>query len=262
MLFRSECRAALGERPGSAAECASGFLVDGVCCKTESCAPCYTCDAEKKETPEYPGQCGAIRAGKDPYSQCNEDATATCGLNGACDGSGRCQKYKRGTGCGTFLCVSGNRVTGRICPGVGMCAEDPVGVECTPYACLTNLGCAAKCTTNAECAPLHRCVDQRCIPDQGTICEDPRTLVSAAGVRTDCAPYRCDGAACRTACETNSDCADDADCTSNQKCVPFIAEPNIASGCRASRGRGDSGYGLVALAAAAVLRARRRRARR
>ena len=47
-----ECRSKLGEPAARPADCASGFLVDGVCCESSACGTCQTCDAAKKEEEE------------------------------------------------------------------------------------------------------------------------------------------------------------------------------------------------------------------
>lgn len=234
----AECKAALGVAATNAIDCASGFLVDGVCCESAACGLCDTCDIAKKEIVELPGRCGAARAGSDPRSDCTDEGSTTCGANGACNGRGACELYKPGTGCGTSVCV-GSRATGQICSGSGRCDVNPRGIECAPFACRENAGCLQACASKEECAPLHRCENGACVVDQGVTCEDARTLLSATGERVDCGDYRCEGGACRTTCVTSSDCNGSADCSSGGRCVPFIERPVSSSGCAVGSAGGD-----------------------
>ena len=77
---------------GGAAECASGFCVDGVCCETACSGTCHSC-----ALPGSPGRCLTVAADNvDPRGECKDNGAAACGTNGKCDGTGSCEKYAVG----------------------------------------------------------------------------------------------------------------------------------------------------------------------
>jgi hypothetical protein len=85
----------LGQACGAGAECASGQCVDGVCCSTPSCGPCFTCNL-----PGAAGSCKPVLAGApEPHGLCTVQPVSTCGLNGTCNGNGACASYPNGTLC-------------------------------------------------------------------------------------------------------------------------------------------------------------------
>ena len=164
-----ECRGALGVpaiRPG---DCASGYVVDGVCCASATCGTCTACNVALKERDEVPGICTATRDGTDPRNECSDEGAASCGTNGACDGNNRCAFYGAGTTCG----VAGEK----RCSGAGRCLEasgascdgdhtviapDGTRTDCGAFKCAgsaCNSTCSSEndCAGTADCTPDHVC---------------------------------------------------------------------------------------------------------
>jgi MYXO-CTERM domain-containing protein len=84
----------------TAATCASGLCVDGICCATAGCTgPCMACNVRGSE-----GTCVQAQAGT--------EVAGSCSNGQACDGSGTC-KSKNGqactaaSGCASGFCVDG-----------------------------------------------------------------------------------------------------------------------------------------------------------
>ena len=66
----------------------TGFCTEGVCCDSACTSTCWTCAAQGNV-----GSCIPADTGTDPRNQCPEDGVASCGRDGACDGSGACRRY-------------------------------------------------------------------------------------------------------------------------------------------------------------------------
>ena len=245
-----ECKAALGMAAPTASACASGSLVDGVCCATESCGPCQTCDIAAAESGITLGTCNFARAGTDPHDSCPNDGPLTCARDGMCDGRGACRNYKQGTACGSVTCID-NRATGRVCNGLGVCDDSARGSSCDAYACDMTLGCPSTCADNTQCAQLYKCEAGTCVAERGAACDGAHTVTAPNGSLKDCTPYRCEGATCRATCRSKNDCTDDADCTPGGECVTFTGlRSSDSGGCSV---RGDAhGTGATFAAAAAV----------
>ena len=87
-----------------AAECASGFCVDGRCCNTACTATCQACSAAKKGAGAN-GTCGSIIANTDPDNECTTE----------CNGSGACE-LANGSACSLAAqCQSGFCADGVCC---------------------------------------------------------------------------------------------------------------------------------------------------
>lgn len=166
------CKAVLGSAASTAADCASGYLVDGVCCEVPGCAPCLSCNAADHETLDNGGRCAAQRAGLDRNEQCAAQETSTCGTDGTCDGRGACRLHPAGVSCGD------DGAEARQCSGTGECrvvssyCEDqgtlrlPNGerASCGAYACVDN-ACVSQCASIGDCAPGAICTQSgECIP--------------------------------------------------------------------------------------------------
>jgi hypothetical protein len=81
-------------------ECATGFCADGLCCNVACQGSCVSC-----ALPGRSGTCWPIDAGApDPRGICQDQGTATCGMNGKCDGNGGCARYPPGTPCAGAVC--------------------------------------------------------------------------------------------------------------------------------------------------------------
>jgi hypothetical protein len=101
----------LGQPCDRGAQCASGFCVDGVCCANACAGPCRSCTSGAQ-----PGMCKITAAGAgDPRQLCKTDPSASCGVNGTCDGQGNCALSPSGTVCAPASLLRGQR---RPPPGV------------------------------------------------------------------------------------------------------------------------------------------------
>ena len=177
-----------GQTCDTAAECASNFCVDRVCCENACSGACLSC-----ALPSSPGRCVAVAAGNtDPRGVCqDEKATSPCGNNGRCDGSGSCQKYPVGTQCADESCASNVYTPPSTCNASGQCVA-PDALPCRPYVC-NGSKCFNACTTDAQCLkPPNSCVLNSCgLKDDGASC-------TAA---SECSSNFCEqGICCHTAC--------------------------------------------------------------
>lgn len=261
-----ECKSANGATAASASECASGFLVDGVCCDQACDGTCLACRADLKESGAMSGGCASAKAGLDVRSACAASVRETCGTDGVCDGHGACRKYVPGTGCGASACID-NRATGKLCDGAGQCADSAEGVPCGIYACRAGVGCLSSCTSNTDCGPRAHCdANGQCAADEGATCIDDHTLRSPTGIATSCGKYKCEGAQCKTSCARVEDCVYPAQCSAAFRCEafqPFQAEPVSGCTCAAHPTRAPWVAGMFAAGFALMIsRARRSRARR
>ncbi len=260
-----ECKAAPGVAAASAAECATGFLVDGVCCDTACNGSCVACRADLKETNVRSGYCDVARAGTDPHDHCAASDVTACGYDGTCDGRGACRLYRPGVACGASACVD-DRATGNVCNGLGACLLSSQGVSCSGYACRMPGGCLDACKDDGECANTHRCQTGACVAREGASCDGEHTLVAPDKQQRDCAPYRCAGGACLEKCASVTDCVSPAACNAAGLCelTPPVQQFDGCAVTRSSSPReAVSAFGLawgaVFLRARGAKRERRRR---
>jgi hypothetical protein len=110
-------------------DCPSGYCVDSVCCATACQGPCLSC-----ALPGRLGTCSPIGADQsDPRGLCVDQGAASCGQTGACDGSGRCARYRAGVTCAPSSCSNKIFTMASVCDGLGTCT--PGGrVSCPPYS--------------------------------------------------------------------------------------------------------------------------------
>lgn len=255
----ARCRIANGFPTSSQAECASGFLADGVCCETDGCDACQTCNAADKERNEFPGRCGAAKAGTDPKDNCAAEADNSCGRTGTCDGRGACTLQRVALRCGSATC-DGNRASGQLCDGAGTCALDVEGKDCAPYVC-GNGSCGESCTTDEQCVSTHRCEAGKCVQRQSARCIDERTVETPDGTRQTCGKYQCRDTACLTSCENLNDCVFPNQCNDTKECVAFnpATNPNDGGGCSTSGKNGSRGNAFALFAVGVVVASGRRR---
>jgi hypothetical protein len=158
-----------------AAQCASGFCVDGVCCGTACDGACQSCS----QTGEV-GTCS-------PVKNATDDA---CRSGSTCDGAGACRKD-----------------LGRSCAASADCASGSCvdGVCCATTACATCQACAVP-GFEGRCAPVGRFVDHaectdknscngqgECRSKNGSTCSKAADCVSLNCVDDVCCSEACDG---------------------------------------------------------------------
>ena len=190
-----------GKAPGqtcsSAGECGCGFCVDGVCCGTACTGSCYSCN-QAYTGGVASGECAPVAAGLN-WSDCTAQATATCGLNGKCDGSGACQLYNNTTECGASGCSGGDAVGPQYCSGDGSCQPGTLADECNEYACESG-ACRTNCFDDGDCASGYRCYLNRL--GGGNTCTDKLLIGEACSQDSQCASGECvDGYCCESGCE-------------------------------------------------------------
>ncbi|MCC6217547.1 MAG: hypothetical protein IT376_22000 [Polyangiaceae bacterium] len=190
-------RQANGAACSTGTQCTSGSCVDGVCCDTACTGACQACTTAKKGSGAN-GQCGAVSAGSDPDAECAQASPSTCAQNGACDGSGACQKYSAGTSCGATTCTAGSgglpdQQSGASCDGFGACLPANV-TSCGRYRCAGS-ACGTTCNVDGECIGSAFC------DTTSHTCVDKRATGAACGAAGQCASGFCvDGVCCGQAC--------------------------------------------------------------
>jgi hypothetical protein len=158
-----------GKQCTTGASCASGFCVDGVCCNAGCNGLCQACTNVR--TGAANGVCAPIRPGTDPDNECTQQAAATCGTNGFCDGSGACQLYAAGTQCAAPFCQGTVAVGPATCNGLGTCPAQ-VSTNCAPYNCSAG-ACRTTCGTNTDCVSGYVCSGGACVAQQSACVGPP-----------------------------------------------------------------------------------------
>jgi hypothetical protein len=169
-------------------ECQSGFCVDGFCCQNACTGTCVTCARPGSE-----GRCTMEEQGKDRHEKCNDEGATSCGLDGACDGAGACERYPVGFKCKEAVCNAGELTQVSRCDDAGKCIT-PEPVNCKPFVCSgTDLVCLTQCTEDRQCGTPNTCSsDGRCC-EKG-VCGQP--LGSPCQLGGDCASGFCAGGTC------------------------------------------------------------------
>jgi len=245
-----------GEVCAQANECQSDRCVDGFCCNSDCLGQCEACDVENSE-----GVCVQVPSGAPHGSRvaCDGAGTAcegSCGTNPAkCD-------YAQ-VACGDSTCQAGVQTAG-ICSTVtdGECTL--TDTPCGAFACdPTGEVCFSSCIDTEQCADGAICrSDGTCAAVSSTECDDS-ILVEPNGNSIDCAPFRCDGAACLTRCVSVDDCVEGKVCDGAGACVDPPPDPAPPEDCAyrpidPSRSGGRGAWALLGLGLLA-LRARHRR---
>ncbi|HET6285045.1 MAG TPA: PA14 domain-containing protein [Polyangia bacterium] len=161
-----ETRPPLGQPCQMAAECATNFCVDGVCCDTACNGPCESCGAVGNE-----GVCRLLEAGTDPKDACPDDGAMTCGRDGMCDGAGACRLYGKSTVCRPGGC-GGSSTFAAHCSGSGACVS-AVLTSCYPYTCGSTTACRTMCTTATDCVSPSACFLGTCGGITGVYFDNP-----------------------------------------------------------------------------------------
>jgi hypothetical protein len=216
-----------GTACASAAQCASGHCVDGVCCDAACDGACRACSAAKKGQ-GADGACDVVVADSDPDGECPADPgfPASCGPDGECDGTGQCRAFaKTSVSCGTTTCQS-NDVSGLLCNGAGQCLTSTT--SCEPYRCVAS-GCGTSCASDGECAPGAFCTSQGTCAfknPNGSDCDQSKECTSG---------FCADGFCCESVCAGQCEACNVA--PNQGACLPVSGAP------RESRPQcaGDSG---------------------
>jgi hypothetical protein len=182
---RDQQLAAIGATCSVSGDCASGHCFDGVCCQQDCSGACHSC-----ALPGNVGTCTLADVGTDPRSDCPDEGSASCGMDGTCDGSGACRKYPTGIVCKQPSCGGSTLTLAFRCTG-GACTPTS-GQPCDPYICSDAMSCANTCTTNADCTPPNICNNGSC---------GKRGLGRVCTTNDDCNSGICQqGVCCSTAC--------------------------------------------------------------
>ena len=180
----------VGQPAAQPNECQTGFASDGVCCDSPCGGTCTACSASKKGT-GVDGVCGPIKVGTDPDSECAAQGAASCGTNGACDGSGACGLHAAGTVCSAASCVGSTLVQPSLCDGGGTCVPGGA-VSCDPAGCAGG-ACLSGCATDPDCVGTAYCTGGNCAPQKpiGQPAAQPNECLSG---------HVADGVCCNTSC--------------------------------------------------------------
>lgn len=170
----------------TAADCHSGFCVDGVCCESACTGQCQACDVAGAE-----GTCAPLTGA--PHGDRPACATDGSACGGTCDGvlTTACVYPGAETACRAPACVDGTGILAGFCVGDGACP--PIQTQnCAPYVCGPE-ACLGDCTVDADCADGNWCSSGICVPElpPGATC----------GGDHQCGSGHCvDGVCCDTAC--------------------------------------------------------------
>ncbi|MFT3771994.1 MAG: hypothetical protein QM820_41840 [Minicystis sp.] len=153
-----------GKKCSTAADCASGFCVDGVCCSTACNSACQACSAAKKLSGVSDGICGSAKNNVvDPRGLCMTTAQATCGTDGLCS-QGACRKWPTTTVCAGASCAGSTLTAAKTCDGQGACSGGG-----TTMACAGGLVCSNATACYASCLVGGVPDDTKCVT--GTLCD-------------------------------------------------------------------------------------------
>lgn len=183
-----------GAACASAAECGSGFCVDGVCCESACDGQCEACDG-----PNGLGVCAPVRgAPRGNRPSCTSDGSP-CG--GACDGKNAdgCS-YPSGTVCSPGGCQDGQEggegvaIVESICNGSGRCPT-PRQQSCGAAGCdAADKLCAGDCADGSPCPSGQYCSAGVCVSREatGTACQSDQQCASGFCVDGYCCSSACD----------------------------------------------------------------------
>jgi hypothetical protein len=208
---------------GAAAECDSGFCIDGYCCETlcdifDPANKCRACNVPGSE-----GRCVFAEDGTDPRGLCDGSDATTCGQDGLCDGRGNCRLWGAGTLCGPGACVNNAVTAPPACDGAGRCVPDATSTPCDPYAC-EGMACDTTCTASGGCAPGATCSFNQC--------NMKSALGAACASAGECASGLCEkGVCCSTAC--SAPCLSCALPGARGLCLPIPAGTDPLNECAA-----------------------------
>ncbi|MGZ5967888.1 MAG: Kelch repeat-containing protein [Polyangiales bacterium] len=145
----------------TAAECQSGFCVDGVCCDQKCDQKCHSCSL-----PSSPGKCTVEPLGLDLRAECGAARACT----GTCGGDGTCIDARAGATCAATHCTGRSTGVGPVaCVAEKVACDESAAIpfDCGPYVCEPAFGaCRSFCTDSSQCADGYTCdvPSQHCQP--------------------------------------------------------------------------------------------------
>lgn len=260
-------------------QCVSNHCVDGLCCDLACEGQCQACDL-----PGFPGKCTAF--GTETSQEQPHPNTGGTKPRVACDGvvggtTTACSGYCVGTTDPIHCQDPGptKTLTGTTCADVAGAASTLTSYPCNSkggntqatsdcggFLCADATTCRTACAADTECLPDWVCTDKACQPLTGALCDGGNILrrPAAQGGNVPCADhYTCPAlaTACRTDCDSVTDCTDGLVCNNDRKCVERPAAAVLASCTTGQPGRSSGGplswaFGLATLAALAIFRRR------
>lgn len=235
-----------GQQAATANLCASGWLVDGVCCATACSGACDVCTAALGSTAD--GTCAPAKAGSAgnpacgsgiacngtqgscPGTSCTSDSACTSGFY--CGSGGTCQPQKtQGTACNTAAGSDCLAAGCRECASGDSCVD---GVCCGSASCATCEACAATLQvssgTNGTCSPALADSNPHGACDAGSTCNGASSCglengqPSTSG--TACVSgFVADGVCCDQTCQgTCHVCTADAGATKTGTCTTLVCD--------------------------------------
>jgi hypothetical protein len=169
-------------------QCATGHCTaEHVCCDSACGSQCQSCLAANTGTRD--GQCAAVKAGLDPFDQCQADPTSSCLKDGSCDGLGGCRQYAQGTACRSARCMDGagesTETSAATCNGGGSCVDSAPSRSCGLYVC-GGTSCKKTCASSSECLGANYC-------DPASHCSPQKSFGTVCGRADECASGICGG---------------------------------------------------------------------
>ncbi len=188
-----------------ATQCTSGNCTEGVCCNT-TCTDASNGTCQSCKVSGHVGTCTPVaNGGSDPKSRCTATASTSCGLDGACDGTGKCRNWSTSTACRNQSCAGITQTNAATCNGTGACSAVTTK-SCDPYGCNGTTACKTTCISSADCNNVT-------CNTQTNKCGDKLAAGQACGAGTDCSSGFCalttagNGVCCNTACNTPASCS-------------------------------------------------------
>jgi MYXO-CTERM domain-containing protein len=161
---------------------------DAFCCDAACDRACESCLEQFTGQPD--GTCAPVTSGQAPPSGgCVQEAEATCGLTGLCDGAGECANYGAETTCSAPSCSEGIVTPAGTCNGSGSCTtgED---LTCDPYLTCDADACATACVSTNDCVDGFVCNGGACVePVEGTDGDADEGCCASAPAHSPATPW-------------------------------------------------------------------------
>jgi hypothetical protein len=241
-----------GATCATAADCTSGFCVDGVCCESKCDGVCESCNGTNK------GKCDPVAAKTDPDNECQPKPLPDAGTpdagdldggdageggadfdsgvhlpdsgvtaadtncKGLCDGNRACKYPGKETSCGTQFCNTTEERGGYTCDEGGHCNLDIQA--CNAYSCV-GTDCKKNCAAPGDCLSTHYCdgPSNSCKPKlaDSINCATPDQCQSGFCVNSVCCDSACTdipGAVCNKPGKVGS-CQCSLSCNAGASCI-------------------------------------------